>query len=119
MASYTTPKTWSTNEILTSPDMNTYVRDNTEYLYERVQSGTAGFTLTAANATGGTVNFGVTFVAAPVVILTVQIGSNLDVLPNITSTPTTTAFNWRVFTNSGSATSASGTLHWVAIGAVA
>lgn len=29
---WTAPKTWTTNEILTSPDMNTYVRDNTRWL---------------------------------------------------------------------------------------
>lgn len=29
---WTAPKTWSTNEILTSPDMNTYVRDNPAWL---------------------------------------------------------------------------------------
>jgi hypothetical protein len=32
---WTNPKTWSFGEILTSTDMNTYVRDNTEFLFER------------------------------------------------------------------------------------
>jgi hypothetical protein len=32
--SWTTPKTWATGEVLTSSDMNTYVRDNTAALRE-------------------------------------------------------------------------------------
>ena len=31
--SWTNPKTWSFGEVLTSADMNTYVRDNTEALF--------------------------------------------------------------------------------------
>jgi len=33
--SFTTPKTWAFGEVLTSTDMNTYVRDNTEELFDR------------------------------------------------------------------------------------
>jgi hypothetical protein len=32
---FTSPKTWSFGEILTSTDMNTYVRDNTQELFDR------------------------------------------------------------------------------------
>lgn len=32
MVDYTTPKTWSTSELLTAADLNTYVRDNVAYL---------------------------------------------------------------------------------------
>ena len=32
---WTTPKTW-TSEVLTSEDMNTYLSDNTQYLYDEV-----------------------------------------------------------------------------------
>jgi hypothetical protein len=32
---WTSPKTWSFGEILTSTDMNTYVRDNTQELFDR------------------------------------------------------------------------------------
>jgi hypothetical protein len=33
--SFTTPKTWSFGEVLTATDMNTYVRDNTQFLFDR------------------------------------------------------------------------------------
>ena len=36
---WTNPKTWSFGEVLTSTDMNTYVRDNTEFLFDRVVAG--------------------------------------------------------------------------------
>jgi len=32
---YTNPKTWSFGEVLTSTDMNTFVRDNTTFLFDR------------------------------------------------------------------------------------
>jgi hypothetical protein len=32
--SFTAPKTWSPGEVLTSSDMNTYVRDNTQALFD-------------------------------------------------------------------------------------
>jgi hypothetical protein len=35
MSDWTAPKTWVENEILTYEDMNTYVRDNMLYLFER------------------------------------------------------------------------------------
>jgi hypothetical protein len=40
--SFTTPKTWSFGEVLTSSDMNTYVRDNTDDLDTRVGALLAG-----------------------------------------------------------------------------
>ena len=36
---FTTPKTWSFGEILTSTDMNLYVRDNTEFLFDALPEG--------------------------------------------------------------------------------
>jgi len=39
---FTSPKTWSFGEILTSTDMNTYVRDNTDDLDTRVSALLAG-----------------------------------------------------------------------------
>lgn len=35
MTDFTSPKTWSVDEVLTSSDMNTYVRDNMNYMHER------------------------------------------------------------------------------------
>lgn len=51
--SWTTPKTWQLNEILTSSDMNTYVSDNTNYLYGRRVDATL-ITWELANNTGYT-----------------------------------------------------------------
>lgn len=34
---WTTPKTW-TSEVLTSNDMNTYLSDNTQYLYDQINT---------------------------------------------------------------------------------
>jgi hypothetical protein len=36
---WTSPKTWSFGEVLTSTDMNTYVRDNTEFLFDGLPAG--------------------------------------------------------------------------------
>jgi hypothetical protein len=33
--SWTSPKTWAFGEVLTSADMNTYVRDNTQFLFDQ------------------------------------------------------------------------------------
>jgi hypothetical protein len=33
--SFTNPKTWSFGEVLTSADMNTYVRDNSQFLFNQ------------------------------------------------------------------------------------
>lgn len=38
MTAWTAPKTWNKRDILTSGDMNTYVRDNTKHLQERANS---------------------------------------------------------------------------------
>ncbi|MEN8172018.1 MAG: hypothetical protein ABFS03_03975 [Chloroflexota bacterium] len=32
---WTAPKTWAVDEVLTAADMNTYLRDNTEHLFDR------------------------------------------------------------------------------------
>lgn len=67
----------------------------------------------ATSAVGGSVVFPVAFASTPVVQLTVQIGSNLDVLPNLVSR-STTGFSYRLFQKDGNALSATATLNWVA-----
>ena len=42
---WTTPKTW-VSEVLTSNDMNTYLSDNTQFLYDQLTSGLAEYTFT-------------------------------------------------------------------------
>ena len=47
---WTSPKTWSVGEVLTSTDMNTYVRDNTEFLFDNsVYNASAAITATNAS----------------------------------------------------------------------
>lgn len=119
-------KTWTTGEVLDAPDMNNYVRDNFDYMRSKSvkATGSTAFTLvsgggTAPSAQTGTTSFGVTFTAAPLILPIIEIGSNVDVLVNVTAR-TTTNWSWRVATASreSSATTA-GTIHWVAIGTVA
>ena len=50
MADWTSPKTWASSELLTSGDLNTYVRDNTDYLYQAPQ---ATVRLTSAQSVAG------------------------------------------------------------------
>lgn len=46
---WTTPKTW-VSEVLTSNDMNTYLSDNTQFLYDQLTAGLAEYTYTRAGA---------------------------------------------------------------------
>lgn len=46
---WTTPKTW-TSEVLTSNDMNTYLSDNTQFLYDKVTAGFAEYTYTRGSS---------------------------------------------------------------------
>lgn len=46
---WTTPKTWI-SEVLTSDDMNTYLSDNTQYLYDEITYSPAEYTYTRAGA---------------------------------------------------------------------
>lgn len=59
MATFTTPvKTWASGDILTAADLNTYLRDNEQYLYD------ARITKIASNILGGT-TASVTFSSIP------------------------------------------------------
>lgn len=83
-------------------------------------SGTHATTFTSVNSTSGTVSFGVTFVAAPIVVATCQIGANNDVLVNWASAPTTTGVAFRCFQKDGTViASATATIYWVAYGELA
>jgi hypothetical protein len=62
---WTSPKTWSFGEVLTSTDMNTYVRDNSQALFDGAGSNlvavkSALFTGTQTNSTASGANFAVT-----------------------------------------------------------
>lgn len=48
---WTTPKTWGT-EVLTSADMNTYLSDNTQYLYDQLSSSSSTASYSYTRTTG-------------------------------------------------------------------
>lgn len=125
MTAWTTPKTWNTNDILTSADMDTYVRDNSKHLFERILTGSVNYTLVSGGGTGpsavsGSTSYGVTYTGSVRVFLMPIMGSNVDVAMNLQSAPTTTGFSWRVFTANRNATATdSGSFLWLAIGTLA
>lgn len=82
----------------------------------KIQSGTFTSVFTTANSTTGTLTYPVAFATAPVVIATVQIGANLDVLINWSGSPSATAVGWRLFQKAGTNISGTATVHWFAIG---
>jgi hypothetical protein len=56
MTAWTTPRTYTANEVLTKTIMDTHVRDNLNYLFEQIHSGSstagwASFTPSIANLT--------------------------------------------------------------------
>lgn len=115
-------KTWVTDEVLDAPDMNTYVRDNIDYLRGRTFKASGNFSavFSAANIVTGTLNFGVTFTATPIVLMSpVIISSNLRCVVGLDGTPSTTQALWRVFQAQGTNISATATVYWIAIGTVA
>jgi hypothetical protein len=80
-----------------------------------IQRGTDDLSFSTSSADSGSITFSQAFKSAPTVLLTVEIGSNFDVLANVQSL-TATGFSWRVFQNAGTNITGSGTLHWLAIG---
>jgi hypothetical protein len=83
----------------------------------KIQSGRLTGSLNASSQSG-TLTFPVAFTAGcnPAVVLTVEVGSNDDLNPNLTAQPTNTAFAWRVFQNTGSVVNTSFAIHWFAVG---
>jgi hypothetical protein len=85
----------------------------------KLQSGSFTSVFNNVNATSGTLTYPTAFAAAPIVIATVQIGANLDVLINWQSISITAA-PWRLFNKSGTSigtpSPATATVHWLAIG---
>lgn len=114
-------KTWVTDEVLDAPDMNTYVRDNLDYLRGRTVKASGSFSavFSSSNAVTGTLSFGVTFTAGPLVFFSPRISSNLRVCVNMDNLPSTTQVDWRVFQAQGTSISATATVQWMAIGTVA
>lgn len=83
-----------------------------------VQAGILPVAFSSDSAKTGTLSFPDSFTAPPVVQITVHVGSNLDILVNLTSAPSTTDASWRAFQKSGASVTGAVNLHWVAVGTV-
>ncbi|HVQ92438.1 MAG TPA: hypothetical protein VMU51_15485 [Mycobacteriales bacterium] len=79
-------------------------------------AGKEPFTFSTQSAVTVPVTFPTPFPAgvAPVVDLTVQVGGNLDIIPNLTATPNASGFTARLFQRALANVSGNGTLHWSA-----
>lgn len=77
------------------------------------QRGTEDAVFAAVGAVTGSVAFAQAFAAAPIVQVTVLVGSNLDILVNLQGV-TTTGFTFRAFNKDGTNVSGTATLHWTA-----
>lgn len=72
---YTAPRTWVAAETVTAAIMNTHIKDNIDFLYKRIQTGTVSITPSAANTpTSVTVTFPVAFASAPYVVISAATG---------------------------------------------
>ena len=66
---WTSPRTWVASEVVSAATMNQHVRDNLQFLYSRIQTGTATITPSAPNTpTSITVTFPVPFASTPYVV---------------------------------------------------
>ena len=86
---------------------------DTGHTHADEQRGIAEFSYAAAAAASGSVDFPVAFPAAPVVTLTLLIGSNHDWNINLQGV-TTTGFTWRAFQNAGTPLTGDAEIHWSA-----
>ena len=75
-----------------------------------------GISFSAVSRVAGTLTYNVTFTVPPTVMLTVRAPAAYDVLPNLTSLPTTTDAGYVVFRNLGTDLTGYVDLHWFAIG---
>lgn len=76
---WTTPRTWSSNEIVTAALLNTHVRDNLGYLISRnnnqvVRNNTAAYTNTGAFAAIDTTNLSITLTMTTTKVLLILTG---------------------------------------------
>ncbi len=80
-----------------------------------IQRGRIQTSVSANESKAGTLTFPVAFADVPTVQLTVQVGSNFDVLANIQSL-SAAGFAWRVFQNQLGNFTGTVFIHWLAIG---
>ena len=81
-----------------------------------IRRGRIETTVTANESKAGVLTFpNGAFSETPTVVLTVQVGSNFDVIPNIQSI-SAAGFAWRVFQNQLGNFTGTVYIHWIAIG---
>lgn len=120
---WTAPATYAVGQTMTAAAMN-LLRDNLNSAFHansgvaqpKIESGTFTTAFAAVNATSGTLTFTEAFATAPVVQMTVHVGSNLDIMVNLTTVPTTTAVNWRAVQKDAATPTGNVIIHWVAVG---
>lgn len=131
---WTSPKTWGGSEVLTSVDINAYLSDNTEYLYDncpetsgytnqgtftaqtnnRIEFGYLYIGITTSSYGSAAVTFNQAFAAAPAVMVT---EGNLANAPCRAGAVGTGGFTLSVYNGSGGTMSGSAFPRWLAIGA--
>lgn len=83
----------------------------------KIAAGTTAWNIaTAAAAINVTISYGMTFSAAPVVVVTVRTGSNFEYLADFQGTPGVSSAGVRLFERAATSRTASGDLHWIAVG---
>lgn len=80
-----------------------------------IQRGRIQTSISNNESKSGTLTFPVPFAAEPTLQLTVQVGSNYDVIPNIQFL-SSQGFGWRVFQNQLGNFTGTVFIHWLAIG---
>lgn len=89
------------------------------YKTDFIDKGTLAVPFAAVAAVNATITFNVTFASAPIVMVVMQIGANLDVFAYLQGNPTTTQVAIRCAQNAGApVTDAGAKVHWIAIGQV-
>lgn len=108
---WTTPRTYSGAETLTAAILNADIRDNLNFLHDRIQSGTISITPVANTPTSQTVTFPVAFSSTPRVICSPASGVvGSTVLGVGADTETTTNFRATVYRTNTTIT----TIRWIA-----
>ena len=118
MATFTTPKTWTGGSVLTAAELDTYLRDNVQWLYDRGFSGVkhvrllVGATINANDYRLDTVTWAEPFADANYTVYVSAVGAFYDILCN-PDTPTAASVDLR--THNGFTSGQRPTLHVLAI----
>jgi hypothetical protein len=133
---WTTPKTWSGSEVLTSSDMNEQVSGNVGYigsnypvannwinfgtnvsqLTQRIESGVTTIPITTGTAGTAVVTFNTAFGSAPRVVMAGHVVTPGQLIYPISEVGTASFKAWILKVTTGT-TTFTGTAWWMAIGA--